>query len=65
MSKRVFFSVMLLSIFFSGIHAQNSVLRSDTVRSETYDSLTQAQPMDDKYHIVTNRFGTTGLSWGI
>lgn len=56
MNKRVFFIMMLLSSFFSGIHAQETILRSDTVKCETCDSLIQAQPTDDHYRIVTNRF---------
>lgn len=63
MKKIVFIIMTLLSGTLNGISAQETVLvSSDTIVCETCDTI--AQPTDDKFRVVTNRFKDNWFIFG-
>lgn len=56
MIKKQLMSILLLiCCSLSSIQAQE-IVKSDTVKCETCETFSQAQPTDDRYRVVTNRF---------
>ena len=47
--------LLLLCCSFSSLQAQE-IIKTDTVICETCETFSQAQPTDDRYRVVTNRF---------
>ena len=55
MKKQLMGILLLLCCSFSSLQAQE-IIKTDTVICETCETFSQAQPTDDRYRVVTNRF---------
>ena len=61
--KQLMGILLLLCCSLNSLHAQE-IIKTDTVKCETCETFSQAQPTDDRYRVVTKRFWTNWFVLG-